>query len=267
MLSVDRSSSTPLYEQIKVILRDRILDGTYADGETLPTERALCSMFGVSRITVVRALNELANLGFISRRQGRGSAVISERIEENLSTIVGFSRSMREQGINVSSKLLSREAVVADDRLRMTFALPEDYPGNFVKIRRLRYVDDIPAVIFVTIITEETDAAIQGYNLEENSLYSLYSQITGLQVIRSEVTLVPVMATPEIIQHFDVKPATAHFWYRSVSYLANEQPIETTTALYRGDMFQFKSMLHATGDETPPKDPWYINPELISETK
>ncbi len=94
---VDHNSSTPLYEQIKLILRSQILDGEFKPDDWLPTERELCDLYGVSRITVVRALNELELEGFVKRIQGKGTLVASRRIEETLNTIYGFSKSMQQQ--------------------------------------------------------------------------------------------------------------------------------------------------------------------------
>jgi GntR family transcriptional regulator len=65
----------PLYHQIFLILRSRILDGQYGPGDYLPGERELETMFQVSRITAVRALNELAAAGLVVRERGRGTRV------------------------------------------------------------------------------------------------------------------------------------------------------------------------------------------------
>ena len=66
---------SPLYHQIYLILRSRIFDGEYGPGEYLPGERDLEAMFKVSRITAVRALNELAAAGLVVRERGRGTRV------------------------------------------------------------------------------------------------------------------------------------------------------------------------------------------------
>ena len=65
----------PIYKQIFLLLRKKIYDGEYVVGQYLPGERELCEMFGISRITAVRVLNELAASGFVVREQGRGTRV------------------------------------------------------------------------------------------------------------------------------------------------------------------------------------------------
>src|ERR1700733_2910479 len=72
---VTAGAGVPLHRQLFLVLHDEIARGALAPGEALPTEQALCDQFGVSRITVRRALADLAEQGYIERRQGVGSFV------------------------------------------------------------------------------------------------------------------------------------------------------------------------------------------------
>ena len=72
---LDKGISVPLYRQLKEILEERIRQGRFRPGERLPAERELCRQFGVSRITVRQALDELANEGLLYRHQGSGTFV------------------------------------------------------------------------------------------------------------------------------------------------------------------------------------------------
>ena len=73
VLSTD--AGVPLHRQLFLVLHDEIDRGVMAPGDALPTEQTLCDQFGVSRITVRRALADLAEQGYIERRQGVGSFV------------------------------------------------------------------------------------------------------------------------------------------------------------------------------------------------
>jgi DNA-binding transcriptional regulator YhcF (GntR family) len=73
--SLSADNRAPLYHQIYELLRKKILDGEYARGSCLPGERELGEIFGVSRITTVRALNELAANGLVIRSRGKGTLV------------------------------------------------------------------------------------------------------------------------------------------------------------------------------------------------
>ena len=73
--SVSTDAGVPLHRQLFLVLHDEIDRGAIAPGDPLPTEQTLCDQFGVSRITVRRALADLAEQGYIERRQGVGSFV------------------------------------------------------------------------------------------------------------------------------------------------------------------------------------------------
>ncbi len=65
---------TPLYHQITLVLRERIEAGYYGPEGRIPSELDLSKEFDVSRITVSRAINDLAQEGLVERRRGAGSA-------------------------------------------------------------------------------------------------------------------------------------------------------------------------------------------------
>ena len=80
------SSKTPIYDQVKAFVRQRISQGLWKPGDPVPSESALMHQFGVSRMTVNRALRELVSEGLVRRVQGSGTFVaelsrISSRLE------------------------------------------------------------------------------------------------------------------------------------------------------------------------------------------
>ncbi len=76
MFELDRSSSTPLYQQLRDQIRQRILSGSLPAGSKLPPERTLANTLGVNRTTVVNAYRELAAEGLVEGRVGHGTVVL-----------------------------------------------------------------------------------------------------------------------------------------------------------------------------------------------
>ncbi len=74
-LELDVQNRVPLYHQIFERFRGKIRDGEYSQGDYLPGEREISQSYKVSRITAVRALNELAASGLVVRERGRGTRV------------------------------------------------------------------------------------------------------------------------------------------------------------------------------------------------
>ena len=73
---VTTDAGVPLHRQMFLVLHDEIVRGALDPGDPLPTEQSMCYQFGVSRITVRRALADLADAGFIERKHGVGSFVL-----------------------------------------------------------------------------------------------------------------------------------------------------------------------------------------------
>jgi len=134
-MGISRMNSTPLYAQLKNELQDQILMGDLAPGVLLPTEQQLCDQFNLSRITVRRALKELADIDLIERIQGKGSIVINSKVNQAQAKIQGFTRSIKGQGFNPGCKLLEQEVVTGSPSLHALFDLPEVELHQFWRFR------------------------------------------------------------------------------------------------------------------------------------
>lgn len=80
-LIISNASSKPIYEQITGQIKAMILSGELAEGEQLPSIRALANSLRVSAITTKRAYADLEADGFIETVQGKGSFVAGGNAE------------------------------------------------------------------------------------------------------------------------------------------------------------------------------------------
>jgi GntR family transcriptional regulator len=253
MISVDRANPTPLYEQIKLILREQITGGELSPGVQLPTENELCRQYNVSRITIVKALTDLQHEGLIRRIQGKGSIVNPPPIKSAMNTIMGFTENMRRNGLVPRSIVSYMDTVDGDLELLQTFQLPMNYYGRFTRFKREMYVNDIPAVLFTITVREEIGAKLREYPLDNTSFYKLYQEILGRRVIRNDTTLTPILATPEIIEFMNVKPGTPHFLFRGISFVEGDMPVELSVGIHHGDLFRFESTIYHVREEVANK--------------
>lgn len=75
LITVDSDSPEPLYAQIVAVIRAGVARGEIAVGERLPAARDLADSLGVNMHTVLRAYNDLRDLGLVEVRRGRGAVV------------------------------------------------------------------------------------------------------------------------------------------------------------------------------------------------
>lgn len=113
----------PAYEQVKAFIKSRISAGTWKPGDPVPSEAALMTQFGISRMTVNRALRELAAEGMVTRVQGSGTRVAElHRISSRL-TIRDIHEEVAERGHVHTTRVLKVEAEKASADLAKTLGL------------------------------------------------------------------------------------------------------------------------------------------------
>ncbi|RKX90605.1 MAG: hypothetical protein DRP70_00105 [Spirochaetes bacterium] len=100
------------YQRLYNILREKIWNKVYVPGTKLPTERALCDEYGVSRITVRHALMLLEEQGLIERMQGRGTFVKASKPKKIAIMDYAYSKSMKQESPDTMRKLITRKVIV-----------------------------------------------------------------------------------------------------------------------------------------------------------
>src|SRR5258707_13858249 len=106
---VTAGAGVPLHRQLFLVLHDEIARGALAPGGALPTEQTLCDQFGVSRITVRRALADLADAGLIERRQGVGSFVRDQPPSHRSADAGSYMDELRQTEFETEDDIIQRD--------------------------------------------------------------------------------------------------------------------------------------------------------------
>jgi GntR family histidine utilization transcriptional repressor len=122
------TAAPPLYARIKDFVLRNIESGQWALNQQIPPESALVQRFKASRMTVHRALRELANDGRISRHPGKGSFVSDARPKSEFLVIRSISDEIAERGHKHSARVHVRATVKGRKELTDSFDLPEGSP-------------------------------------------------------------------------------------------------------------------------------------------
>ncbi len=115
---------TPIFQQIKDYLVGQISAGRWKEGDVIPSEQALVKQFGVSRMTVNRAVRELTAEQVLTRRQGSGTFVAPQKVQATLVEIRSIADEVRARGHQHSSTVQLLESSRASDTLAAQFGLP-----------------------------------------------------------------------------------------------------------------------------------------------
>ncbi|MDD5599412.1 MAG: extracellular solute-binding protein [Victivallaceae bacterium] len=125
----------PLYIRVKSDIINRIASGKLKKGDRLPSERELAEEFGVSRITVVGALRELAEEGVIRKRRGNGSFIDIESLAEDYDDI--FSHITGKAAVEITFGILNHSPQYEQMMKTLAGLFQLENPGIKVKVINL----------------------------------------------------------------------------------------------------------------------------------
>lgn len=115
------TTQMPAYEQVKAFVKQQIGSGAWRPGDPVPSEAALQQQFGLSRMTVNRAIKELAVEGLVTRVQGSGTVVAQlHRISTTLA-LRDIHEEITERGHHHATQVLAVESARADAALAQVF--------------------------------------------------------------------------------------------------------------------------------------------------
>jgi GntR family histidine utilization transcriptional repressor len=124
----DRPERVPVFQRIKDYLLGEIRAGHWKEGEAIPSEQALAKQFGVSRMTVNRAVRELTDEQILNRIQGSGTYVAQHKYQATLVEIRSIAEEVRARGHAHRSELHLLERSKASDLLAVPFSVNAGHP-------------------------------------------------------------------------------------------------------------------------------------------
>ena len=235
--------ATPLYEKLRSILRKQIGEGRYLPDQAIPSERDLCRQYHISRITVRQAIAEMINEGVLYRKQGKGTFVARRKVNQGLSRIVTFSRTVMDIGMQPSTRILAHGLEPADLELAGILKLPG--ASQVLKVVLLGSGDDQPLVVYESYFAPEIGKKmLQEARIKEKqklpfSSYDLYGKNTGVYPAKVNQALEAVAADERQARLLKVPRGTALLKVTSVFMARDRSPVELRRALYRGDYYKF----------------------------
>lgn len=232
--------SKPKYLQVEDFVRDQIKTGHLEPGNRIPTEEELCDRFGFSRMTINKAISNLASSGLIKRVPGKGSFVSGRHVDNLINLNDSFTQGMERIGLKPGAKLLSYEVIQASaclEIVRKSLALEDDdLVHHFV---RLRTGDGTPFAINDTFISSKVVPAIDVSYLN-GSLYEYLRSIDcppGYMDLTISA-LLPNEMQKELLNAEDAAIlCSSHVTYTDDSRML---PFEYTSTYYNGKMYTYR---------------------------
>ena len=198
-------SGTSLHRQVYLVLRERLLAGAFAPREQLPPEPALCEQFGVSRITLRRAVAELVADGLLERIQGRGTFVTT-RAQEPRGRSEGYVDDIRQISANTTLKVIEYANMAAPSWVAARLGIGAGEPVQ--RSVRLRLRHGVPVILLTAWVPNRWSQTISRADLGRRSLNELLAE-RGVRFGRVTQEIGAGLADPLQAQRLDVAVGAA----------------------------------------------------------
>lgn len=238
---LDPNQVVPLYHQIYLILREKIIEGCY-DNIPLPGELVLAEQFKVSRVTMRRALLDLVKEGLVSRGRGKGTFV-NPRIH-SLGSALGKSQllsasAMRLQASGDSSdlQLITSKRILPASDIAALLHLPSDAVVEMLV--RIRELNGQPVAHLTSYIPQDLSGRICRRRLREFPILVLLEE-AGVKVTKARQTISARLADTAVAYALNVPVGAPLLAISRVAYDDTGRPVQVLKGLYRPDKYDYR---------------------------
>lgn len=239
---LDRNHSIPLYEQLAQLFRTKIDTGEWPENFQLPSERELCEVYDVSRITIRHAIAIAERQDLLKSVHGVGTFVTHHKYEQALAKVQGFEQSLALLGVVASTTVHSSGTILSDLLLSGVLQVPAADPlsnlqliGSGDSVPIVYYDSYLPIDVGTTMIAAAERAQEQGMAFTSLDLYRSTDLATP---VKAAQTFEAITADAELSTLLEVNEGWPVLQVTSV-ISSEERPLEFRKAFYRGDKYKF----------------------------
>ncbi|MBC5783704.1 GntR family transcriptional regulator [Ramlibacter sp. USB13] len=240
----------PKYHQIYLVLREQLHEGRFAQG--LPGELALMRQFGVARVTVRRALQQLAGEGLICRERGRGTRPLAagepqavDEARQKTTRLTGLLENIVSMTQNTTVRVLEVASVAASGEIAQALQLA---PGAAVqKAVRVRSTREGPLSFITTWVPGDLARGFGKRELAKKPILVLLEE-AGVRVGGAQQNISARLADAQVATHLGVAVGSALLAVRRLIHDDAGRPVQWLHGLYRPDRYEYQMQLSRVGD-------------------
>lgn len=228
---IDKKSPIPVYFQLKNDLVKKIAQGLWKPGQCIASERELCEIYGVSRMTIRQAIGELVQEGVLTRLKGKGTYVCEQTVKQQ--DMMSFTEMIKQTGRELKTKVIKFEVIDTPEDMQDIFMLEKVY-----KIERRRIVDNECIAVETVFIPVDYCGHINEEMLK-GSLYKILEDF-GYLINNSTSSIRAVDVTDEIKNKFETHENFPVLKITGNTFANKNKLLFIEEALYRSDKFSLQ---------------------------
>ncbi len=246
---IDRTSYEPPYAQLARLLRERIAGGEYRPGDRLPSEAELCEAYGVSPMTVRRAVTVLVQEEVATTEQGRGTFVKSPQLSTATFDLGDLRRFLADPGTDV--RILEARIVTATPRVSRKLAV--DPQARVIAIKRLLSRDGEPVFYHSEYLVFDPARPLVEAELGVTALQDLFSGAGGSGLKYGRLMLHASAFTEKEASFLGEQAGTLAWVLEHLFYDFDDRPESWGRFIGRADRLTFSTTVGLAGGEAKDK--------------
>ncbi|REB10192.1 GntR family transcriptional regulator [Sporosarcina sp. BI001-red] len=208
----------------------------YTEHEKLPSERELCEIYSMSRITVRQALQELALEGYIYKLHGKGTFVAPHTINQHLVKLYSFTEEMKKLGKVPATHVLGFNEIAADERLAANMNL--DPFDRVFQVIRLRFANDEPLIFETSYLPKKIFPELTKKDFMERPMYDVFYQDYQVSVSKAVENFSAISVRETEAKFLKMSTHQPCMLIKRNAFHKREL-IEYTISVVRGDKFDY----------------------------
>lgn len=200
---MSKKETAPLYKKVIDDLKTQIEKGAYKKGELLPSENDLCKTYSTTRVTVRQALTGLMNMGYITRRHGKGSIVSEPKQGLGILSLSGVTAGVGDQVLTTA--ILQKQTKQSWPVDFFHELNKEELRSGCIFFTRLRHINGTPVLYEETFISNISLPRFTSRNLENCSLFKALKEHYNIDVKEGEQKIWAIHGDKNISKLLDIK--------------------------------------------------------------
>jgi GntR family transcriptional regulator/GntR family frlABCD operon transcriptional regulator len=200
-------ANLPQHRKLYELLRKHILNGTYKEGDLLPSENELCSLHQLTRPTVRQALSRLVSDGYILKHQGKGSIVRSLPKGIGILSIQGTTTGVGPH--NLETRLVSKPQLIPWPKKFFFDLTPEESEVGCIKLERQRIVDGNSVLYEISYLPNSNIPRFVQKSFENRSLFEVLRVSYKIEVRGGMQRIRAIKAPKKISDYLNVEEDAA----------------------------------------------------------
>lgn len=231
----------PKHHRVYLVLRQQIDDGTYGPAALMPSEASLAERFGVSRITIRKAMERLVREGSVDRARGKGTFARPVAARSPVAaSLSGSIENLIALGLETEVRVI--EFGYAPAPVEVCQAMGCATGTTMQRALRVRSLHGRPFSHLTTWLPEDIGRTFDRAALETMPILQLI-ELAGHRIATARQTISACHAPPDVAGLLQIEPGSALLWVRRIVLDEAGRPVEWIRGLYRPDTYEHETAI------------------------